>query len=80
VGRSKQGVLTVEILEVGQLDALAHAQEVGGAADAVEEHPHITLVEYRHGIGSSLRLLSKGKSVLDVSPRSHDGAEHHQSE
>jgi hypothetical protein len=73
-------VLTVKVLEVGQLDALAHAQKVGSGAEAVEHHPHVTRIESGDGIGSSVRFGAKGKSVLNISPRSHDGAEHHQTE
>lgn len=38
-------VLTVKVLEVGQLDALPHAQDVGSSAEAVEHHPEIASVQ-----------------------------------
>lgn len=31
----------VKVLEVGQLDPLAHAEHVSGAAEAVEQHPEV---------------------------------------
>lgn len=72
-------ILTVKILEVGQLDALAHAQDIGGGAEAVEHHPEIAGIQGRNGIGGRLRgLCSGGKSMLDVCPGRYDGAEDHQ--
>ena len=40
-----QGKLTVKVLEVGELDALAHAEHVGSGAEAVDHHPEIARVQ-----------------------------------
>lgn len=75
------GLLTVKILEVGQLNALLHAQNVGGSAEAVEHHPQVSGVQGRHGIDSGLSgLAHAGQSVLDIGPGGNDGAEDHQAE
>ena len=69
--------LTVEILEVGQLDALAHTQYVGGGAKAVDQHPEVTGIQGRdlaRGVAAALN------GVLDVSPGGNEGTEHHQAE
>jgi hypothetical protein len=51
--------LTIEILEVGQLNALPHAQNVGGSAEAVEHHPEVTSMQSRHGVVGGLGSLSE---------------------
>jgi hypothetical protein len=72
-------VLTVEVLEVGQLDALPHAQNIGGGAEAVEHHPQVAGVQGGHGLGSGFgRLAHAAQSVLDICPGRNDGAEDHQ--
>jgi hypothetical protein len=75
-------VLTVEILEVGQLDALPHAQNVGGGAEAVEHHPEVTRVQGGHGStgGSVLDLAIAAQRMLDIRPSGNDGAHDHQAE
>ena len=78
-----EGELTVKVLEVGQLDALAHAQHEGGAADAVEHHPQVARVQGGHGLGRRGGLVPTrhaGQRVLDVGPRGDDGAEDHEAE
>lgn len=41
----RQGeIRTVKVLEVGQLDALAHAEHVGRGAQAVDHHPDVTSI------------------------------------
>lgn len=78
-----EGELTVKVLEVGQLDALAHAQHERGAADAVEHHPQVARVQGGHGLGRRGGLVPTrhaGQRVLDVGPRGDDGAEDHEAE
>ena len=75
--------LTVKVLEVGELDALAHAQHVRGRAEAVDQHPHVARVESRNLVGSltSQSISGVGREcVRDVRPCSNDRAEDHQAE
>lgn len=68
---------TVKVLEVGQLDALAHAEHVGRGAQAVDHHPDVASIEsgdLAAGIAAALN------GVLDVGPGGDDGAENHQAE
>jgi hypothetical protein len=68
---------TVKVLEVGQLDALAHAEHVGRGAQAVDHHPDITSIQSGNlatGIAAALN------GVLNVGPSGDDGAENHQTE
>jgi hypothetical protein len=37
--------LTVKVLEVCELDALAHSEDIGCRAEAVDQHPDIARVE-----------------------------------
>lgn len=74
-------VLTVEILEVGQLDSLPHAQHVRGRAKAIEQHPQIASIQSRYGVGGfRADLPNATQSVLDICPSGDDGADYHQSE
>jgi len=71
---------TVKVLEVGQLDALPHAEDVGCAAEAVQQHPDVSAVEgrdgaTRRGLGAVTRYR-----VLDVGPCCDDRGEDHQAE
>ena len=76
-------MLTVKVLEVGELDALAHAEHVGGGAEAVDHHPEVAGVQ---GCDLVSCLTGKGiagvsrESVGDVSPGGNDGAEDHKTE
>ena len=76
-------MLTVKVLEVGELDALAHAEHVGGGAEAVDHHPEVARVQGCDLVGS---LASKGiarvsgESVGDVGPCGNNGAEDHETE
>jgi hypothetical protein len=72
-------ILTVKVLEVGQLDALSHTQNIGGGAQAVEHHPEVPSVQSRHGFGCGLGSLADTvQGMLNVCPRRDDGAEDHQ--
>jgi len=71
--------LTVKVLEVGQLDALLHTQDVGCSAQAVEHHPQVSSMQSRNSVSVG-RLSHAGQSVLDVCPCGNDGAQDHQSE
>ena len=73
-GLEKKGEHTVKVLEVGQLDPLAHSQNVRGCAETVDQHPDVPSVQSRDP-SSSIRIL---KRMFDISPRGDDGAEHHQ--
>jgi len=73
----RAGKRTVKVLEVGQLDALAHAEDVGSTAEAVHGHPDVARVEGRDLVAGS-RAGVAGKSVLDVCPRGNDGRENHE--
>lgn len=68
---------TVEILEVGQLDALAHAQDIGRGAQAVDQHPDVSSVQGGDLAGGVTGALH---SMLDISPGSNERAENHQTE
>lgn len=73
--------LTVKVLEVGELDALAHTQNISSRAQAVEHHPEVASVQSGHGVrGCACRLSHARQSVLNVCPGRDDGAEDHQSE
>ena len=73
--------LTVKVLEVGKLDALAHAQNISCRAKAVEHHPEVSGVQSRHGLSGLLCSVTHARqSVLDVCPGRNDGTEDHQSE
>jgi hypothetical protein len=70
-------IRTVKVLEVCQLDALAHAEDVTGAAEAVQSHPDVTRVQGRNlVVGGRARVA--GKSVLDVCPCSDQRRENHE--
>ena len=76
--------LTVKVLEVGELDALAHAQHVRGGAEAVDQHPDVARVESRDLVGclagqSSISGVGR-EGVGDVRPGCDDGAEDHEAE
>jgi hypothetical protein len=74
-------MLTVKVLEVGQLDALPHAQNVGCGAEAVEHHPEVAGMQSRHGLVAGLSSMAHAaQSMLDVCPCGNDGAQDHQSE
>ena len=73
------GALTVKVFEIRELDALAHAENVRGLTEAVQQHPEISSVEG----GDLLRCLFAGmavalKCMLDVCPGRDDGAEDHE--
>jgi hypothetical protein len=75
--------LTVKVLEVGELDALAHAQHVRGRAEAVDQHPDVSRVESRDLVGclASQSISGVGRECVgDVSPCRNDGAEDHKAE
>lgn len=68
---------TVEILEVGQLYALAHAQHVRRGAQAVDQHPDVAGVQSGDLAGGVTAALN---GVLDISPSGDERAENHQAE
>ena len=75
--------LTVKVLEVGELDALAHAQHVRGRAEAVDQHPDVARVESRNLVGrlTSQSISGVGRERMrNVRPRSNDGAKDHEAE
>jgi hypothetical protein len=49
--------LTVKVLEVCELDALAHSEDIGCRAEAVDQHPDIARVERCDLVGC---VASKG--------------------
>lgn len=72
---------TIKVLEVGQLDTLPHAQDVGGTANAVEHHPHIASVQSGDFCGSfGLGMPIVLQRMLDIGPGCDYGAENHQPE
>ena len=87
--RDRQQVVVVhgvEVLEVGELDALAHAEHVRRAAEAVEEHPQVARVE-GGDLRGRLRVLQRRLAAadgvdrrLDVRPGRDHGREHHEPE
>lgn len=78
VNRIVEGeVRTVKVLEVGQLDALAHAEHVGGGAEAVDHHPDVASIE-SGDLAAGITAALNG--MLDVGPGGNDGAENHQTE
>jgi hypothetical protein len=75
--------LTIKVLEVGELDALAHAQHVRGGAEAVDQHPDVAGVEGRDLVRclASQSISGVGRErVGDVRPGCNDGAEDHEAE
>lgn len=70
----KKGEHTVKVLEVGQLDPLAHSQDVRRCAETVDQHPDVPRVQSRDPSGS-IRIL---KRMFYIGPCGDDGAEHHQ--
>lgn len=68
--------LTVEILEVGQLDSLSHSEDIRSSTSTVDQHPEIAGVE--SGNSASTRRSADGMG--DISPRSNNGAKDHETE
>jgi hypothetical protein len=75
--REKSKIRTVKVLEVCQLDALAHAEDVTGAAEAVQGHPDVPRVQGGDLVAGG-RARVAGQSVLDVCPCSDEGREDHE--
>jgi hypothetical protein len=77
----RKGFRTVKILEVGQLDSLAHAKNVGRRRQAVDHHPDVTGVEGAQR-GSSLgRIMTVGTDGgIDIGPGGDNRRQNHQSE
>jgi hypothetical protein len=75
----KKELRTVKVLEVCQLDALAHAEDVAGAAEAVQGHPDVTRVQGGDLVAGG-RAGVAGESVLDICPCSDEGREDHETE
>lgn len=74
-------LLTVEVLEVGELDALPHAEDITGGADTVKRHPEVSGVQGGDGVCRGVAGPAEaGQSVLNVGPGGDDGAENHQTE
>lgn len=75
--------LTVKVFEVGELDALAHAEHVGGGAEAVDQHPDIARVQGCDLIGCLAGESVAGvgrQGVGDVGPCGDDRADDHEAE
>lgn len=66
-------MLTVNVLEVGELDALSLAQHVCRGTEAVHKDPDIAGVQYRQIGGTAAAALD---GMLDIGPSGHDRAEH----
>jgi hypothetical protein len=73
----KRKIRTVKVLEVCQLDALAHAEDVTGAAEAVQCHPNVPRVQGGDLVAGG-RARMAGQSVLDICPCSDEGRENHE--
>jgi len=71
--------LTIKILEVGELDALAHSKNIGSGTEAVGKHPRITGIEMRD-LGVAVGRVEVRDGVLDISPGSDERREYHKSE
>lgn len=72
---------TVKVLEVGQLDALAHAEQVACRAEAVDQHPHVSRIERRNRlVGARGRMAVGLERMADVGPCGDDGGQNHQPE
>ena len=73
--------LTIEVLEVGQLDAFPHAQNVGSSADAIEHHPQVSGIERGNGVrGRICSISNPSQRMLNIRPGRNDRAGNHQSE
>ncbi len=78
VNRMAEGeVRTVKVLEVGQLNTLAHAKHVGRGAEAIDHHPDVASIE-SGDLAAGITAALNG--MLDVGPGGDDGAENHQAE
>jgi hypothetical protein len=75
--KTERKIRTVKVLEVCQLDALAHAEDVTGAAEAVQGHPDVARVQGGDLVAGG-RARVAGQSVLDVCPCSDEGREDHE--
>lgn len=73
--QGETGEHTVKVLEVGQLDALAHSKDVGRCAKTVDQHPDVSSVQSRDLASSVSAAL---KSISDVGPRGDNRTKHHQ--
>lgn len=72
-------LLTIEILEIGQLDSLSHAQNVGGSAETVNQHPDVACVQggnFLVGIRGDTHL----QGMLDIRPCCDERTHHHETE
>ena len=78
IGRERRR--TVEVLEVGELDSLAHAEHVSSRAKTIDQHPRISRIERAHGISALLAPTMCRQCMLDIAPRSDDGRKNDQSE
>jgi hypothetical protein len=73
--------LTIKVFEVGELDSLAHSQNIGGTAETVHQHPDVTGVQggkSNCSLGGVMAVVSNGSG--DISPGGNDGGKNHQSE
>lgn len=75
--KSGEGPHTVKVLEVGQLDPLAHAKDVGRRAETVDQHPNVSGIE-RGDLGGSISAALHG--MLDIGPRGDERTEDHETE
>jgi hypothetical protein len=72
-----KALLTIKVLEVGQLDALTHAQAVERSAKTVDQHPDITSIQSRDFSG---RVCARCERMLNISPGGNERADNHQPE
>lgn len=75
------GRLTVEVLEVGELDPLAHAEHVGRRAEAIKHHPDVARIQCADLLGclTCLRIPAiRRQSMLNVRPSSNHAAQDHE--
>jgi hypothetical protein len=75
-------MLTVEVLEIRQLNPLPHPQYVSRTANTVEQHPHVARVERRDSLCCLTALVTTEilQCVLNICPSRNDRAEYHQAE
>lgn len=72
--RDDGGQLTVKVLEVGELDSLAHSQDVSSTAEAVDHHPNVTSIQGRKSNGSVSRVMAVGTDgSADIGPGGNNG-------
>jgi hypothetical protein len=76
---SQEYRLTVEILEIRELDSLPHAEHISGGAQAIHQHPNVTGIQRRHfGVCDGGIVVIVGNGIGDISPRGNNRAHNHE--